>query len=281
MCWYPRPEPGVIVEMLEKFRPSFLPGVPTIFIGLLNSEKFRRMDLAFVKGYFAGAAPLADDTLQQLKTLHGAVINDVYGATENTAFATATPWKGRVKTGTVGIPLPNTQIRIVDMETGTRQLDPGQEGEICVKGPQVMKGYYKKPMETEAAIKDGWFHLGDIGVMDTDGYLTIVDRKKDMILASGFNVYPNEIDDVLFGHTKIQEACAVGVPDEYRGETIRAYVVPLPGETLTESEVIDFCREKLAPYKIPRQVSFIDELPKSAVGKVLRRELREMALRGQ
>jgi len=273
----PRPEPGIIIEMLEKFKPTFLPGVPTIFIGLLKSEKFRRMDLSFVKGYFAGAAPLADDTIQQLKNLHGAVINDVYGATENTAFATCTPWRGKVKTGTVGVPLPNTDIKIVDLETGTRELEPGHEGEICVKGPQVMKGYYHKPEETAEALKDGWFYLGDIGVMDEEGYLTVVDRKKDMIIAGGFNVYPNEIDGVLLGHPKILEACTVGVPDPYRGEAVKAYVVPLPGETLTEEAVIEFCRKRLAPYKVPGSVTFIDALPKSAVGKVLRRKLREMA----
>lgn len=275
----PRPEPGVIIEMLGKFKPTFLPGVPTIYLGLLNDERFRQMDLSHVKGYFAGAAPLAADTIQQLKNLHGATINDVYGATENTAFATCTPWKGRNKSGTVGVPLPNTDIKIVDIETGTRELEPGQEGEICVKGPQVMKGYYKKPEETAAVLKEGWFHLGDIGVMDVEGFLSVVDRKKDMIVAGGFNVYPNEIDEVLFDHPKILEACAVGVPDEYRGETVKAYVVLMPGETLTEGEVSAFCKERLAPYKIPKMISFIDELPKSAVGKVLRRELRNRALK--
>lgn len=275
----PRPEPGVIIEMLEKFKPTFLPGVPTIYIGLLNSEKFRRMDLSFVKGYFAGAAPLAADTIRQLQSLHGAIINDVYGATENTAFATATPWRGKVKAGTVGVPLPNTDVKIVDIETGQMVMPPGQEGEICVKGPQVMKGYYKRPEESAAALKDGWFHLGDIGVLDEEGYLTVVDRKKDLIVAGGFNVYPNEIDAVLFDHPKIVEACTVGVPDPYRGETVMAYVVVSPGETVTPEELTAFCRERLAPYKVPKQIAFMDELPKSAVGKVLRRELRAMAVK--
>jgi len=272
----PRPDPVVITGMLKKFKPTFLPGVPTIFVGLLNHKPFREMDLSFVKGYFGGAAPLAEDTLNQLRELHGAVINDVYGATENTAFATCTPWKGKVKIGTVGVPLPNTDIKIVDLETGTTELEPGKEGEICVRGPQVMKGYYKNPQETAAALKDGWFYLGDIGFMDEEGYLTIVDRKKDIIIAGGFNIYPQEIDEVLMGHPKILEACTIGVSDPYRGETVKAYVVLMAGETLSEEEVIAYCRKSLAAYKAPRSIVFIDELPKSAVGKILRREIKRM-----
>jgi len=272
----PRPDPVVITSMLKKFKPTFLPGVPTIFVGLLNHKPFREMDLSFVKGYFGGAAPLAGDTLNQLRELHGAVINDVYGATENTAFATCTPWKGKVKIGTVGVPLPNTDIKIVDLETGTTELEPGKEGEICIRGPQVMKGYYKKPQETAAALKDGWFYLGDIGFMDEEGYLTIVDRKKDIIIAGGFNIYPQEIDEVLMGHPKILEACTIGVSDPYRGETVKAYVVLMPGETLSEKEVIAYCRKNLAAYKAPRSIVFINELPKSAVGKILRREIKRL-----
>ncbi len=272
----PRPDPVVITGMLKKFKPTFLPGVPTIFVGLLNHKPFREMDLSFVKGYFGGAAPLAEDTLNQLRELHGAVINDVYGATENTAFATCTPWKGKVKIGTVGVPLPNTDIKIVDLATGNTELEPGKKGEICVRGPQVMKGYYKKPQETAAALKDSWFYLGDIGFMDEEGYLTIVDRKKDIIIAGGFNVYPQEIDEVLMGHPKILEACSIGVSDSYRGETVKAYVVLMPGETLSEEDVIAYCRKNLASYKAPRSIVFIDELPKSAVGKILRREIKRV-----
>ncbi|MBI9092921.1 MAG: AMP-binding protein [Desulfobacterium sp.] len=190
----PRPEPGIIVEMLKKFKPSFLPGVPTIYTGLLNNKAFTDMDLSFVKGYFAGAAPLPDDTSQQLKKNHGAVINDVYGATENSAFAVSTPWRGKIKKGTVGVPLPNTDLKIVDLKKGETILPSGKEGEICIKGPQVMKAYYKKEEDTKSTIKDGWFHTGDIGFLDNDGYLTVVDLKKDIIISSGYNVYPKEID---------------------------------------------------------------------------------------
>ncbi len=272
----PRPEPGVIIEMLKKYRPGFLPGVPTIFVGLLNRKEFRSLDLSCIKGFFGGAAPLAPDTVKQLQDLTGKGIYDVYGLTENAAFATCTPWKGRTKAGTVGVPLPNTDLKIVELETGERELPAGEAGEICIKGPQVMKGYYRKPEETRQALRDGWLYSGDIGFLDEDGHLTIVDRKKDMIVASGFNIYPQEIDEVLFDHPKILEGCAIGVPDPYRGETVKAFVVVRPGESLTEDEVIHYCREKLAAYKVPKGISFIETLPKSAVGKVLRRELRAM-----
>lgn len=274
----PRPEPVIITEMLKKFKPDFLPGVPTIYVGLLNHAPFRQLDLSFIKGYFGGAAPLADDTLNQLKKLHGAIIHDAYGATENVAFATCTPWQGNVKTGTVGIPLPNTDLKIVDLETGLDITDPDREGEICVKGPQVMKGYYNNPAETVAVLKDGWLYLGDIGRMDADGYLTIVDRKKDLIVAGGFNVYPKEIDEVLMGHPDILEACTIGVPDEYRGETVKCYVVPIGDKTLDEAEILAFCRRNLAAYKVPRQILLADALPKTAVGKIKRKAVREMYL---
>ena len=279
----PRPEPGFIVEMLKACRPSFLPGVPTIFVGLLGREDFRSMDLSFIKGFFAGAAPLAPDTVKQLMDLTGKGIYDVYGLTENVAFAVATPWKGKAKAGTVGVPLPNTDLKIVDLETGEKEVAPGESGEICIKGPQVMTGYYKKPEETAKVLRDGWLYTGDIGFLDEDGHLTIVDRKKDLIVAGGYNVYPKEIDEVLFDHPKILEACAIGIPDPYRGETVKAFIVVKPGETLTEEEITRHCRERLAAYKVPKAIAFLDSLPKSAVGKILRRELRarEMTQQGQ
>jgi len=272
----PRPEPATVLEMLQKYKPRYLPAVPTIFVGLLNTEEFRKMDLSFIKGFFSGAAPLAADTLQQLKDLTGATMLEVYGLTETTPVITATPWKGTIKPGTVGTPISSTDIKIVDIDTGKEELKTGEPGEIIVKGPQVMKGYYKKPEETAQVLKDGWLYTGDIGMFDEDGYLTIVDRKKDMIIAGGYNVYPREIDEILFQHPKILEACSIGVPDAYRGETVKAYVVVKPGETLTAEEVIQFSREKLAAYKAPKMVEFIDALPKSAVGKILRKEVKEM-----
>ncbi len=272
----PRPEPGSIIEMLKKFRPHFLPAVPTIFVGLLNSEEFRKMDLSFIKGFFSGAAPLAADTIQQLKDLTGATMLEVYGLTETAPIATATPWGGKIKPGTVGVPVPNTDVKIVDVETGKEEMKPGVPGEVIIKGPQVMKGYYKKPEETAAVLKEGWLYTGDIGFFGEDGYLSIVDRKKDMIIASGYNIYPREIDEILFEHPKVLEACAIGIPDAYRGETVKAFIVVKPGKTLTEEEITQWCKEKLAAYKVPKMIEFVDALPKSAVGKILRREVKEM-----
>jgi long-chain acyl-CoA synthetase len=272
----PRPEPGVIIEILKKWKPTILPGVPTIYIGLLAREEFRRMNLSSLKGFLAGAAPLPLEVIRKLKALKDGPVINVYGLTEISPMGTATPWGGDEKPGTVGVPLPGTDLKIVDLETGARELPAGEAGEVCFKGPQVMKGYYKRPEETEAALKEGWLYTGDIGFLDADGYLTVVDRKKDLILASGFNIYPKEVDEVLYAHPKVLEACTIGVPDEYRGETVKAYVVLKPGEEATAEEIADHCKKTLAPYKVPKIVEFIGELPKSAVGKVLRRELKEL-----
>lgn len=272
----PRPEPGTIIELIRKFKPNFVPGVPTIFNGLLNSEKFRKLDLSKIQGFFAGAAPLAPETLERLRKLTGATIINVYGLTETAPLATSNPWGGVIAEGTVGVPLPGTDARIVDLETGEKEMPVGEAGELILKGPQVMTGYYNRPDETAKVLRDGWLYTGDIAAFDAAGNITILDRKKDMIIASGFNIYPCEIDDILYSHPKVLEACAIGVPDEYRGETVKAYVVPRPGETLTEQDVIDFCREKLAAYKVPKKIAFIDAIPKSAVGKILRREMKAL-----
>lgn len=271
----PRPEPQINIDIIKKYKPTFLPGVPTIFVGLLAEPAFRNLDLSSIKGFFSGAAPLAADTIKDLNDLTGAMMCEVYGSTEAGPFITITPWGGQVKPGTVGIPVADTDVKIVDIETGETELPQGEHGEILIKGPQIMMGYYKKPEETAKALKNGWFYTGDIGCFDEDGYLKITDRKKDMIIAGGYNIYPLEVDGVLFDHPKILEACTIGVKDAYRGETVKAFVVAKDGETLTQEEVIEFCRKNLAVYKVPKIVEFIDELPKTAVGKVLRRKLKE------
>jgi long-chain acyl-CoA synthetase len=275
----PRPEPATVVDLLKKYKPGFLPGVPTIFVGLLSFPQFREMDHSFLRGYICGAAPLAMDTIRELKKVTGADIIELYGLTEASPIVTMNPWNGKIRPGTVGLPYPDTDIAIVETGTGEKELETGEVGEVIIKGPQVMMGYYKKPEETSQVLKGEWLYTGDLGFLDEEGFLTIVDRKKDMIIASGYNIYPVEIDDVLFDHPRILEACAIGVPDPYRGETVKAFVVPMEGATLTEEEVISFCRERLAAYKVPKSVEFKDELPKSAIGKILRRELRaqEMA----
>ena len=278
-CMIPRPEPKAVIEILKRDKPDFLPGVPTIFVGLLAEPEFRAVDLSFIKGFFSGAAPLAADTMRDLKELTGATILEVYGQTETAPVATVTPWGGEIKPGTVGIPVPDTNIKIVDLETGENELPQGEVGEICIQGSQCMMGYYKKPEETAQALRDGWVYTGDIGFFDQDGYLSVVDRKKDLVIAGGYNIYPVEIDNVLFDHPKILEACVVGVPDPYRGETIKAFIVVREGESLSEEEVIAYCKENLAPYKVPTAMEFVDELPKSVVGKILRRELRDRELK--
>ena len=272
----PKPEPDGVLKMTKKYRPDYFPCVPTIYVGLLNHPDFPKTDLSFIKGCISGAAPLAVETLNQWKEAVGAQITEVYGLTETSPLSHANPWKGKAKVGSVGLPVPDTDCKIVDVVDGIKEMGTGELGEILLKGPQLTQGYYKKSEETAKAIRDGWFYTGDIGYMDEEGYLYIVDRKKDMIIVSGFNVYPRDIDEVLFEHPKIKEACAVGIPDPYRGETIKAFVSLKEGETMTAEEVIAFCREKLTGYKVPKQVEFMDDLPKSTVGKVLRRKLREM-----
>ena len=274
----PRPEPKINIELIRKYKPTFLPGVPTIFVGLLADPDFRKLDFSAMKGFFSGAAPLAANTINDLKDLTGATMCEVYGSTETTAVVSITPWGGRIKPGTVGVPVADTDIKIVDTDNPDRELATGEPGEIAVKGPQIMMGYYNKPEETKQALRDGWFLTGDIGKFDEDGYLTIVDRKKDMIIAGGYNIYPVELDDVLMGHPKILEACTIGIPHEYRGETVKAFIVPKQGQTLSEADVIAFCKKNLAAYKVPKIIEFIDELPKSAVGKILRRKLKDIEI---
>jgi long-chain acyl-CoA synthetase len=272
----PRPEPKINIDLIKKYKPTFVPGVPTIFVGLLADPEFRKLDLSNVKGFFSGAAPLAEDTIKDLKNLSGSTMCEVYGSTETAPFATVTPWRGNVKPGTVGIPIPDTDVKIVDIADPEKELEIGQEGEIAIKGPQIMMGYYKKPEETAKVLQNGWYLSGDIGKFDEDGYLSVVDRKKDMIIAGGYNIYPVELDDVLMSHPKILEACTIGIPDEYRGETVKAFIVVKKGETLETDEITSYCKENLAAYKVPKIIEFIDELPKSAVGKILRRKLKDM-----
>ena len=275
----PRPTPAGIIEIIKKNRPAFTPGAPTIFVGLLTDPAFRRMRLDFVKGFFSGSAPLAPETIRDMQQLAGATICEVYGLTETSPIACVTPWGGTVKPGTVGVPVADTDIKIVDLQTGKKELPAGESGEIIIRGPQVMMGYYRKPEQTAEVIRDGWFYTGDIGHFDEDGYLLVTDRIKDMIIFGGYNIYPVEVDNILMDHSKILEACSIGIPDTYRGESVKSYVVLKSGEEIDAVQIIAFCRERLAPYKVPREIEFVKELPKSAVGKILRREVRELERR--
>jgi len=227
--------------------------------------------------YNSGAAPLPLDIWNHYNKLFegtDTVMNEGYGLSECSPVSHNNPFFGPgPKPGSVGIPFPATESAIVDLETGTRALPPGEVGELIIKGPQVMKGYWNLPEQTAQTLRNGWLHTGDMGRMDEDGYFYIVDRKKDMIIAGGYNIYPREVEEVLYDHPKVQEAVVAGIPDEYRGETVKAYLVMKEGQTATEEEIISFCKERMAPYKVPKRVQFRTELPKSAVGKLLRRML--------
>jgi long-chain acyl-CoA synthetase len=274
----PRPEPQAILEAIHKYRINFFPAVPTMYVGVLNHPEASKYSLTSIKGCFSGAAPLPVEVIRDFEAKTGSQICEGYGLSETSPVVTTNPYGGKTKVGSIGLPVSDTDIKIVDLADGTREMPVGETGEVLVKGPQVTSGYYKMPEETANAVKDGWLYTGDIGKMDAEGYFYIVDRKKDMVIAGGYNIYPREIDEVLFEHPKVLEACAVGIPDPYRGETIKAFVVLKPGETLTEEEVIKYCGEKLAKYKVPKKVEFMASLPKSGVGKVLRKELRAMEM---
>jgi long-chain acyl-CoA synthetase len=274
----PRPEPQVLLEATDAYKPSFLPLVPTLFVGMLRHPDLKKFNLKSVKGCFSGAAPLALETIKEFEAATGSQICEGYGLSETTPVVTINPFGGKTKVGSIGLPISDTQIKIVDADNGKKEMKPGEPGELIIKGPQVTLGYYKKPEETKAALKDGWLFTGDIGTMDSEGYFYIVDRKKDMIIAGGYNIYPRDIDEILYQHPKVAEGCAIGVPDPYRGETVKVFVVLKEGQTATAEEIIAFCKQKLAAYKVPKLVEFVPSLPKSAVGKILRKELRQMEL---
>lgn len=269
----PKPDAEQTLKLVQKYKVTILPGVPTLFTSLLQHPRVGEFDLRSIQVCISGAAPLPLELLQRFETMTGARILEGYGLTETSPVTHCNPFVGQRIPGSVGLPFPDTEVRIVGLETGA-DLAAGQEGEILIRGPQVMKGYWGRPAETAAALKDGWLYTGDIGRVDENGFLFIVDRKKDLVISSGFNVYPREIDEVFYQHPAVLEACAIGVPDEYRGEAIKVFVVKRPGVEVTEQELMNHCRERLAAYKRPREIQFVDDLPKSIIGKVLRKELR-------
>jgi long-chain acyl-CoA synthetase len=282
MAWtnvlIPRPDPYTLLEVIQKYKAQLFLGVPTMYIGMMNYPDLSKYELSSLIHCACGSSPLPSEVLNRFESLTGTRVLDNYGLTETTPGLIMSPYAGKRKKGAAGIPIPDTDLKIVDIETGETEMPVGEAGEILVKGPQITAGYYKMPGETAVAIIDGWLYTGDIGKIDEDGFLYILDRKKDLIIASGYNIYPNEIDKVLYSHPKIEQACTIGVPHEYRGETVKAFVVMREGETMSEAEVIDFCSEHLAVYKVPKIVEFISALPTSAVGKVLRKKLREMEM---
>ncbi|HXG64842.1 MAG TPA: long-chain fatty acid--CoA ligase [Blastocatellia bacterium] len=271
----PRYDVNQLLDAIKTYEPTYFPGVPTLFISLLNHPESKNSGLNRIRRFNSGSAPLPVEVIEQFEQLSGALLYEGYGMTETAALAHTTPALARRKPGSIGVAVPDTECKIVDLETGEREMPVGENGELCLRGPQIMKGYWQKPEETANTLRDGWLYTGDVARMDEDGYFYIVQRKKDMILVSGFNVYPNEVEDVLFTHPAILEAAVIGVPDAYRGEAVKAFVVLKQGEQATAEEIIEYCRERLARYKVPSTVEFLESLPKSTVGKVLRRELRE------
>jgi long-chain acyl-CoA synthetase len=275
----PKPEPKAILDAIVRYKATFIPAVPTLYNGMINFPDLKDYDISTLRGCFSGGASLPMDTIKSFQELTGTVICEGYGLTESSPITHINPYGTSTKPGTIGLPICNTAVKLVDVDDYNKEItDPGTPGELCIKGPQVMKGYINRPDETGQALKDGWLLTGDIATVDEEGYFTIVDRKKDMIISGGFNIYPRDIDEVLFSHPKVLEACAIGRPDAYSGERVKAFVVLKPGEEATAEEIIDFCKENLAKYKVPKYVEFVDDLPKSAIGKILRKELKRMEL---
>lgn len=276
----PKPQPEPLLEAIGKFKPTFAPLVPTMYIGMLNHPEINKIDMTSIKGCFSGSAPLPVEVIKDFEEITGAVIVEGFGLTETSPVTHINPFAGgKRKVGSIGIPISDTECRIVDLNDGKTDVPVGETGELLIKGPQIMKGYWNKPEETAETLTDGWLHTGDIAKMDEEGYFYIVDRIKDMIISSGYNVFPRDIDEVFYEHPKVVEACSIGIQHPTRGEAIKVFVVLKEGETATQEELIEYCKDKLATYKLPTEIEFKKELPKTNVGKILRKDLRaeEMA----
>ena len=263
------------LEAINLYQPTRFPGVPTMYMAMINHPQAKKYNISSIRVCSSGSAPMPIEAQKRFEELTGAKISEGYGLTEASPVTHANPFMGKRKIGSIGLPRPDTDAKIVDLETGEKDLPPGEEGELCIRGPQVMLGYWNRPEETAKTLRHGWLYTGDIARVDEEGYFYIVDRKKDMILCGGFNVYPREVEEALYLNPKVLEAAVLGVPDPYRGETVKAFVVLKPGESATAEEIIDFCKKNLARFKVPTLVEFRRELPKSHVGKVLRKILRE------
>ncbi len=271
----PRYVPQDVLKLIQKHKPTIFPGAPSVYVSLMQQKSLASYDLTCIELCISGSAPLPQEHFHRFQEITGATIIEGYGLTEASPITHINPLiSSNQKVGSIGMPLPSTEARIVDMEAGSLTLPSGKLGELIIRGPQVMSGYWNRPDETASALRNGWLYTGDLATMDEQGFFHIMDRKKDMIIVAGYNVYPREIDEVLLEHPHIQEAVAVGIADASRGESIKVFIVLQPHKELSRTEVLAWCRSKLASYKVPRLVEFRDSLPKTIVGKVLRRSLR-------
>lgn len=277
MILFPRFEIEPVFAAIDKYKPTNFPGVPTLYNAIRANADVKNHDLKSIRVCISGAAPLPLEVQSQFEKLTGGKLVEGYGLTETSPVATCNPINGARKVGSIGLPMSDTDLRIVDPENPKHELPVGEVGEVAIHGPQVFRGYWNRPDETAKVLFDGWFITGDIGRQDDDGYFYIVERKKDMINVGGFKVFPRDVEEVLFKHPKIQDASVVGVKDEYSGEVPKAFVVLKPGQTATAQEILDYCAQNLAKFKVPKSVEFRDALPKTIIGKVLRRTLQEEA----
>lgn len=270
----PKPQPLQLLEAISKYKPTFAPLVPTMYIGMLEHPDIEKTNLTSIKGCFSGSAPLPLEVIHEFEEKTGATIVEGYGLTESCPVTHVNPFRGQRKVGSIGLPIPDTLCRIVDLKDGQTDVPVGESGELLIKGPQIMKGYWNRPNATAETLTDGWLHTGDIARMDEDGYFYIVDRKKDLIISGGYNVYPRDIEEVFFEHPKVVEATAIGIPHPKRGEAVKVFVVLKEGKQATAEELMAYCRDKLAKYKWPTEIEFRQDLPKTNVGKVLKKDLR-------
>jgi long-chain acyl-CoA synthetase len=276
----PKYDVDQVLAALREFRPTYFPAVPTVFVSLLNHPKVKDYGLDKVRTFNTGGAPCPVEVIEQWERTFGRTLNEGYGLSETSPVTHTTPQLAKRKPGTIGIPVCDTDLKVVDLETGDHELPIGEVGELCVSGPQVMQGYWQRPDESARVLRRGsdgrlWFHTGDVARIDEDGYTSIVQRKKDLIIVDGFNVYPSEVETVLYMHPAVRLVAVVGVPDAYHGEVVKACVVLKEGVSISEADLVAHCQTGLAPYKIPRQIELRDTLPMSAVGKILYRVLRD------
>ena len=265
-----------LLELIDKQKPTFFPIVSTLAISIYSHPAASKYDVTSLKLSIAGAMALPPEVTRRFEEATDSIIIEGYGLSEASPVTHANPLdKEKRKVGSIGLAFPSTDCKIVDLDNRSKDLPIGEVGELAVKGPQIMAGYHNRPDETADVLKDGWLFTGDIAKMDEEGWTYIVDRKKDLINASGYKVWPNEVEEVLFEHPKIREVAVIGIPDETRGETVKAFVVLEPGQTATVDEIRAYAKEKMSVYKVPTHIDFVEDLPKSQVGKILRRELRE------